>query len=266
MDLKNKRALVFGAGGQVGSRVAATLARHGAKVFLSGWRLASVQRVADGIRRSGHVAEAAMVDARNAEAIDTYVARVAASEGQIDIVFNAIGAPMERGEDLVAPSVDVPVDHFTQYLTHTVVSQFLTARAAARHMLARRSGVVIFLGATPSTGLAPFVAGATAAHAAIEGLTRCLATEWSPSGVRVVCIRASGMQETPRIQMVRSAMARMVGAPEETFEQAILEKSLLRRSLTVEETAELVAFLASEVASPLTGAILNASCGEVLDR
>ncbi len=173
---------------------------------------------------------------------------------------------MERGEDLVAPSTDIAQEAFTHYMTHAVVSQFLTARAAAKHMLAKRSGAVIFLGATPATGLAPFVAGATAAHAAIEGLTRCLATEWSPSGVRVVCIRASGMQDTQRIRRVRGAIAKLVGAPEPAFAQGVIEKSLLKRTLTVEETAELVAFLASDVAAPLTGAILNASCGEVLDR
>ncbi|MFZ5892553.1 MAG: SDR family NAD(P)-dependent oxidoreductase [Myxococcota bacterium] len=264
--LNGKVAVVFGAGGQIGSHACMALAKHGATVFASGRRIESVNRTVDAIQRAGGAAEAAEVDALSDKHVDDYIAGVVERAGAVHVVFNAMGAPMERGEELVCKSTELSSARFSSYMTHSVVSQFLTARAAARHMLERKAGVVILLGATPSTGLAPFVAGAAAAHAAIEGLTRCLATEWSPAGVRVACVRASGVQETRRIQLVRAAMARVIGIPEEQFESVALEKALLRRSLRLSELSELVAFLASDTSASLTGTILNASCGEVMDR
>jgi len=263
MLLKGKTAVVFGAGGQIGSQVARVFAREGASVHLSGPHLEAVERVAAEIRESKGQAEAAELDALKEDAVNAYVDGVAKKAETIDVVFNAMGTG--SGEDVVAPSLEVPMERFLRYTTTVVASQFLTARAATRHMARRRSGVVVFLGATPACGVAPFIAGASAAHAAIEGLTRCLATEWSPMGIRVVCVRPAGMTDTKRIQGVFGAMAKVAGAPKEALLQAAVEKTLLKRMPTVPETAELVAFLASDRASTVTGAILNASCGEVLD-
>ncbi len=263
MLLDGKTAVVFGAGGQIGSRVARVFAREGASIHMSGPHREPVERFAAEIRESKGRAEAAEVDALKEDAVGEYLDRVASRSEKIDIVFNAMGTG--TGEDVVAPSLEVPIERFLRYTTTVVASQFLTARVAARHMAQRRSGVVVFLGATPALGVAPFIAGASAAHAAIEGLTRCLATEWSPMGIRVVCVRPAGMTDTKRIQDVFGAMAKAAGAPKEALLQAAAEKALLRRMPTVPETAEIAAFLASDRASAITGAIINASCGEVLD-
>lgn len=85
-------------------------------------------------------------------------------------------------------------------------SNFLTSRAAACHMLAQHPGVIIFLTGTPSKGVNSNVAATGTAFGAIESLTRCLATEWSPSGIRVVCIRSGGMFDTNTIQQAFKAM------------------------------------------------------------
>lgn len=262
MELKGKTALIFGAGGQIGSQVAKVFVREGARVFLSGPRIPSVQRTLAVLGPTCASAEVEVVDATDDEAVTRYVDSVAERAGSVDIVFNAMGV---TGEEVVAPSIDVTRDRFMTYLEHMVPSQFLTARAAARHMLRQRSGTVLFLGATPALGVAPFIAGAAAAHAAIEGLTRCLATEWSPMGIRVVCFRSAGMSDSHRIQGVLNAMAGIVGAPAEEFVRMAREKPLLRRMSTVAEAAEAIAFLASDRASTLTGAIVNGSCGEVMD-
>jgi 3-oxoacyl-[acyl-carrier protein] reductase len=262
MELSGKTALVFGAGGQIGARVAQVFAREGAVLHLSGRHLASVEKVKSAIRAAGGKAEAREVDATNDDAVSSYVDEVAAATGRIDVVFNAMG---ESGDAVVSPSTEISKDRFMTYLEQMVPSQFLTARAAARHMLARRAGVVIMLGATPALGVAPFMAGASAAHAAIEGLTRSLATEWSPMGVRVVCFRSAGMADSRRIQGVLAAMARIVGAPADQFAEAARQKPLLKRMSTIAEAAEAIAFLASDRASTLTGAIVNGSCGEVMD-
>lgn len=262
MELAGKTALVFGAGGQVGGQVARVFAREGAVLFLSGPRLPSVERLAAELRQAGAQAKADVVDATDDQAISRYVDGVAQATGRIDIVFNAMGV---AGEEVVAPSTEVSRERFMTYLEQVVPSQFLTARAAARHMLRQGAGAVVLLGATPAKGVAPFMAGASAAHAAIEGLALGLATEWSPMGVRVVCFRSAGMADSRRIQGVLDAMATVVGAPRDAFVQAARDKPLLKRMSTLAEAAEAIAFLASDRASAFTATVVNGCCGEVVD-
>jgi NAD(P)-dependent dehydrogenase (short-subunit alcohol dehydrogenase family) len=262
MELEGKTALIFGAGGQVGTQVAKAFAREGARLFLSGPRTQSIERLAAELRSGGARAEVAAVDATDDDAVSRHVDAVAQAAGRIDIVFNAMGV---RGDEVVAPSTEVSREQFMTYLEQVVPSQFLTARAAARHMLRQRSGAIVLLGATPARGVAPFIAGAAAAHAAIEGLALSLATEWSPMGVRVVCYRSAGMADSRRIQGVLDAMARIVGVPRDAFIQAARDKPLLKRMSTLAEAAEAISFLASDRASVFTGTVVNGCCGEVVD-
>lgn len=263
MLLKNKVAVIFAAGGAVGGKVAQEFAREGATVFLSGHRLESVKKTVHVTGSTDAGVSFEQIDALNQDEVNAYLERVVKQAGRIDVVFNAIG-PASAG-DLVMPSTDIPADKFLSYINTSVLSQFITARCAARHMLARKSGVVIFMTATPARGVAPLIAGHSAGHAAIEGLTRSLATEWSPAGIRVAAVRSAGMPESPRIQEVSLAIAQTVGTTKETFLQGVAERTLLKRMPTLSETAKTVCFLASDYANNLTGAIINASCGEVLD-
>lgn len=263
MLLKNKIAVIFAAGGAVGNRVAREFAREGANVFLSGRRLEPVKKTAQEIGSTDAQVSVEQIDALNQIEVNAYMDRVVKQTGKIDIVFNAIG-PASAG-DLVMPSTEIPVDKFLSYINTAVLSQFITARSAARHMLARQSGVVIFITATPAKGVAPLLAGHSAGHAAIEGLTRSLATEWSPTGIRVVAVRSAGMPESPRIQEVFQAFAHTIGATKEMFTQGTVERTLLKRMPTLSDTAKTICFIASDYANSLTGAIINSSCGEVLD-
>jgi 3-oxoacyl-[acyl-carrier protein] reductase len=145
-----------------------------------------------------------------------------------------------------------------------VRSQFITARAAARHFVSEGAGVIVFLTATPSQGLSN-TSAIGAAYGAIESMTRSLATDLSPLGVRVVCVRSMLMAETRLGQQTIELGAQTMGVPKEKMAAIITSRPLLRRSPTVAATAKLVAFVASEEANTLTGAIVNASCGLVLD-
>lgn len=152
--LRNKIVVVFGGGGAVGSRVARELVQEGATVYLSSRRLESVGKTVQELGSARERVFADQVDALNQDAVNAYLDRVVGHAGRVDVVFNAIG-PGSAG-DLVMPRTDIPVDRFLSYINTAVLSQFITARSAARHMLARRSGVVIFLTATPAKGVAPF--------------------------------------------------------------------------------------------------------------
>lgn len=262
--LEGKVALVFGAGGAIGSTVSKAFAQAGATVYLAGRTLSSVQKTCTAVTSGGYIAYADEVNAIDEMQVNAYFEKVFNKEGKIDIVFNAIGSRMD-GAIHVMPSTETPLDVFKLYLNNMVLSQFLTARVGARYMARQNKGAIVLMSATPSRGVAPFLPGASVGHSAIDGLARCLATEFGPVGIRVNAVMAGGMQETPNIQAVLNGMSKLTGVPLEALMQGVKEKSALKRTSTLAETAEVITFMASDKSSSITGAIINASCGEVLD-
>src|SRR5215475_13289042 len=93
MMLKNKVAVIYGAGGGIGGAVARAFAREGAKVFLTGRKRAPIEEVAREIVVAGGSAEAAEVDALDEQAVDKHLQSVIDKAGRVDISFNAIGIP-----------------------------------------------------------------------------------------------------------------------------------------------------------------------------
>jgi 3-oxoacyl-[acyl-carrier protein] reductase len=200
------------------------------------------------------------VDALNETAVNAYLEDVVNQTGKVDIVFNAMGLQPDAYDNGKA-TTEISYEKFMIPMTTYTASNFLTARAAARHMLTRHLGVVLFLTGTPSKGVAPNLAASGTAFGAVEALTRCLAAEWSPSGVRVVCIRSGGMFDTNTIQQAFKDM----GSSKEAIWENMKQGYLLKRMPVVDDTAKIAAFIASDRANILTGAIINASGGEVLD-
>jgi len=147
-ELKNKIAVIYGAGGGIGSAVARAFAREGAKLFLTGHRLAPVQAVAKDIVSAGGVAQADEVDALDEQAIDRHLQSVVTRAGRIDISFNTVGNAPARY--LGASLVDMDVKKFLMPITSYITSYFLTARLAARRMLPNKSGVIMTLTAPPA--------------------------------------------------------------------------------------------------------------------
>jgi 3-oxoacyl-[acyl-carrier protein] reductase len=149
--LKNKRAVIFGAGGAIGQAVAKEFAAQGAMVFLSGRRLAAIEQVAQEIHQDGGVAYAAQVDALDEQAVHAYLDRVAQEGGSIDILLNATG-PQPKDFGNGTSTLELPLEQFLLPLSTLVPSQFITARAAARHMVRQHSGVILFVTAIPARG------------------------------------------------------------------------------------------------------------------
>lgn len=262
--LEGKTALVFGAGGDVGAGVAREFAAQGAQLFLSGRTISRVQDVASEIANRGGTAAVAEVDALDEGAVESYFGQVVDAAGRIDVVFNATGPqPIEYRNG--TNTMELPIDAFMLPITTIVRSHFITARSAARHMMRQQSGVLVFLSATPSRGLSPNLSAVGATYGAVESFARCLATELGPSGVRVVCVRSMGMAETRTMQQTYELAGKSTGMPKEKMQEIVASRALLRRPPSVAETARLIAYLASDEASTLTGAIVNSSCGQVID-
>jgi NAD(P)-dependent dehydrogenase (short-subunit alcohol dehydrogenase family) len=262
--LLGKRAIVFGAGGSVGAAVAKEFAAEGAELFLARRTKAGLEEVMKQITTAGGKAHVTVLDALDDAAVNQYIDGLAKQSGRIDVVFNATGPLVkEYGNGKLA--VDLPIEEFMTPMTTVVKSQFITARAAARHMRQQRSGVIIFLTGSPARG---HVEGATAigtAFGAIESLTENLAVEISPAGVRVVCLRTTANTDSRSIQ---DTMDGFVSAANITKEQAIARianLNFLKVPASVSDTARAAVLIASDGARMLTGTVVNATAGAALD-
>lgn len=251
-NLNGKRAVVFAAAGALGAALAREFAAQGADVYLSGRTEPTVQALADEIDATGKCAHAAEVDALDERAVNAYLDAVAANAGQIDIAVNALGpSVIDYGGGRNA--VDLSVTEFMVPLVTVVRSQFITAMAAARHMTQHGSGVLLFITGSPAR---PHTEGATAigaAFAAIENLTRHLAIELGPAGIRPVCLRSSAMPDTKTIQDVVRAAAAATNVTVDQAEQFLASATMLHVSPRTPDTAKVAAFLASDQAKTITG-------------
>lgn len=180
MLLEHKVAVIYGAGGPIGGAVARVFAREGAKVFLAGRTEAKLDEVAGPIRASGGVAVTAVVDALDGRAVDAYVDAVAEEAGAFDISCNVIGYG-----DVQQALMEIAVEDFLQPTINAMRTQFVTGRAAARHMIPRGSGVILAFGGDGPQTL-PGLGGFKVALDAIEGLGRQWACELGGHGIRVV--------------------------------------------------------------------------------
>lgn len=262
--LRGKHAVVFGAGGSIGAAVAKEFAAEGAEVFLAGRTRSNVEDVAKQAAINGGRAHAAAVDGLDDAAVDAYLDCVAKQAGSIDIVFNAIGPPA-REYGAGKNAVDLPIEEFMVPLTTVVKSQFITARAAARHMVQQHSGVIIFLTGSPARG---HVAGGTAigaAFGAIESLMENLAFEVGPAGVRAVCLRTTANTDSRTIQQVMDFLAGQMNVTKDDVIARLASLNFLKVPASISDTARTAVFIASDRARMITGTVINSTAGAALD-
>ncbi|MEU3920401.1 SDR family oxidoreductase [Streptomyces sp. NPDC029004] len=263
MMLKDKVAVIYGAGGAIGSAVACAFAAEGASLFLTGRHLAPVEVVAKEVVSAGGSAEAAEVDALDEQAVERHLRSVVEKAGRIDISFNAVGIP--NTTILGVPLVEMDVEQFSLPITTYTRSYLLTARLAARHMIPERSGVIMTVTALHSrTGIA-LVGGYGPAMAAKEALTRDLSAELAPHGIRVVGLRPQAMPETRTIKEAFEPRAEASGMTWEQWQEFLAGKTHARRLMTLEEMANMAVFMASDKASGMTGTIVNLTMGSLDD-
>lgn len=261
--LVNKIAIVYGAGGAVGSTIAKTFAREGAKVFLTGRNKAKVDLLAAEINAAGGYAESAQVDALDEKAIEAHLNEVVSRVGSIDISFNAVGLRNTTLQGV--PLMELDVTQFMAPILSHVQANFLTGRIAGRHMTAKGSGVIMTVTSSPSRVAIPHMGGVAVAMAAEETLIRNFSAEFGPKGVRAIGLRPQGMTDSDTIKEVYGLHAKANGITREQFHD-IIERTTHRRKLpTLQEMAEVAAFAASDRASAMTGTIINMSMGAIAD-
>lgn len=267
--LEGKIAVVYGGGGVLGGTAARAFAREGAIIYLAGRTRAKMEGVARDIASAGGRVKIAEVDVLDEAALKRHADAVVAEAGRIDIVLNAVGFVHVQGRmlnELSLEEYELPIRNSTR-------SYFLIAKATAPHLVANGSGVILAL-STPAARLAfPGVLGFGVACAGIEALSRHLAAELGPSGVRVVCLRPDLVPEAVKLgshaREVFRPMAEQAGFTVDQIADMKLQPgaspSLLKRYPWPSEVAETAAFVASDRARALTATVMNLSCGAVVD-
>jgi 3-oxoacyl-[acyl-carrier protein] reductase len=249
--LENKNAVIYGGGGAIGGAVARAFAREGASVFLAGRTEATLEEVADDIRAAGGQAETAMVDALDEKAVDRHADEVVAEAGSLDISFNLI----THGDVQGTPIVDMTLDDYLRPVATAVSTTFLTARAAARHMVPQGSGVILIFGGSGPPLRGYSLGGLQVAFEAMESMRRQLASELGPQGVRTVTLRSGGVPDT--IPEGFEGRDRIV--------QDIVDTTMLGRAATFEDVGNAAVFAASDWGRTMTAATINVSCGALID-
>jgi NAD(P)-dependent dehydrogenase (short-subunit alcohol dehydrogenase family) len=262
MLLKDKTAVIYGAGGAIGGAVARAFAREGATLFLTGRNVAKLDAVAEEIVAAGGVAHTAQADALDEKAVEEHLDTVVESAGGVDISFNAIGPGPTTDRK---PLTELAGDTFARTIAFYTSSNFITATAAARRMSGQGSGVIVTLTAVPGRMPANLLGGSAPAWAAVEAFSRSLALEVGPAGIRVVCLRPHAIPETPLIAENFATAGSAAGVTPAQF-QAILEQgTLLKRLPTLAEVADTAAFIASDRAGAMTATVANLSAGSITD-
>lgn len=252
MQLKDKVAMIHGAGGSMGGAVARAFAREGATVVLSGRHRAGVEAVASDIRAAGGRVDVDIVDALDEAAVAAHLAVVVERHGALDISFNAIGWQDHQG----TPLVEMALEDFTRPVRIAMTSQFITATAAGRQMASQGSGVILSLTATPGGIGYAGVGGFGPACCAVECLSRNLASELGPRGVRVVNLRSGG---SPDSRVFREAIAQ--GGQATEFMAKLRDDTMLKALPAMADIADAAVFLVSDRAARITGVTLDVTCG-----
>jgi NAD(P)-dependent dehydrogenase (short-subunit alcohol dehydrogenase family) len=214
--------------------------------------------VAKDIRTTGGFAEVAELNALDEQAVDEHAREVAKKAGTVDISFNLIS----RGDVQGIPLVEMTKEDFIRPITTGITANFISARAAARHMIEQGSGVILALDSGSANG-SPMMGGTGPADAATDTFVRNLAAEVGPRGVRVVGIWTAGLPETftrEKLAAVDSNFA-LDDAAYQGLLDSLDQMRMTRRSPRLEEVAATAAFLASERAAAITGTFVNVTAG-----
>jgi NAD(P)-dependent dehydrogenase (short-subunit alcohol dehydrogenase family) len=248
--LAGKTAFVTGGGSGIGQRMAERFAEHGAKVMLVGRKQEKLDAAASAIESSGGTAATASLDVRDYPAVEAALQKTRDQFGEIDIlVCGAAG-------NFPAPVLGMSANGFKAVIDIDLLGTFNTCRAAYAH-LRKPGATIISISASHASMPIANQSHVCAAKAGVDLLTRTLALEWGPEGIRANCITPGPTDDT-------EGMRRLAPTPE--IRRKIEGAVPLRRFGTKDELADLALFLCSDAAAYITGAVYVCDGGQSLVR
>ncbi len=254
-DLTGRLAVVTGAARGFGAAIANRLAEAGATVVIADVRLddaaATATRIAD---RTGARCIAQRLDVTDEEAVSAAFAGWLSEHGPVDILVNNAGVFSNH------LAHEMPIAEFDRILTINVRGAYLCAQAALRQMRAAGRGAIVSVASvdaysTSAEGLTHYT---TSKHA-IAGMTRSLAVEAAPTGVRVNAVCPGAAMTEGAVELVTGGEA--TGIDVEAQWEGIVDRTPLGRLCDVDDVARAVVFLASDMAAFVTGVLLPVDGG-----
>ncbi|GLC73142.1 hypothetical protein PLESTF_001336600 [Pleodorina starrii] len=252
--LLGKVAVVTGGAKGIGYGCARSLAREGAKVVLADVDLPTAQRSAHELVAAGHAAHAVKCDVRLKTDCEAAVASAVAQWGKLDIMVANAGIVK------AAPFLDMTEQDFDDVVAVNLKGVFLSCQAAARQMVSQRQadpswsgGAIVTMSSVNAVMAIPTIAGYNASKGGVNGLTRCMALALAPHGIRVNGVGPGSIATDVLASVATDAAAR----------DRILSRTPLGRIGQPEEIGDVVAFLASEASSYMSGQVLYVDGGRL---
>lgn len=258
MKLEGKIVVVTGAGRGIGREIALTCADEGADLVLAARSRSALQEVADEIEAKGRNAQVIETDVCQRASVARMAQETLARWGRVDVLVNnsGIGGPS-------APLWEVEPDDWDETIAVNVTGVFSCCQAILPSMIERGIGSVINIGSI--TAKRPLLnrSAYAASKAALIGLTRTLAEEAGPHGIRVNLV-SPGAVEGSRIDWVFEQQAKASGRDVAEVRAEFKSMAPLKRLVSAIDVANAVAFLASDEAAGITGTDLNVTAGLVM--
>lgn len=243
MDKKTKLAIVTGGASGLGLATAKKLVENGIKTIIIGRNEQNLIAAAESL---GGLCLYKVFDLSNLTGIPQLIADIADEHGQIDILVNNAGINQKK------PFAEVTDAEFQNVIQTNLTSVFVLSREVVKEMLKVKAGVIINISSMAAQYGIPYVIAYTAAKSAIEGITKAMAVELSPNGIRINCV-APGFIATSM-----SAKA-MNNDPER--KQKALSRTPMGKFGNPEDVAEAILYLSSDAAKYVTGVVMPVDGG-----
>jgi len=263
--LNGQVAIVTGGGTGIGLGISELLAALGAHVVLASRKPEHVEKAASAIRDKGGSASALTVDVREPDRVKELVERVVADQGRIDLLVN------NAAGNFYAPSESLSPNAWKSVIEIDLFGTFFCSQAVLPVMKAQGGGRIVSISMTLHYRGWPLMAHATAAKAGVDALTRTLALEWAPYGVRVNAI-APGPIPTEGVRKAFTPPPSAEGKVEDVFAVEKAMEAYAKKAIPAgrwgspRDIANMVAYLASPAGDWITGSILVVDGGEWLAR